>query len=294
MKKILCLTLALILTLSLASLVGCRKPATDEKTIVVGASPTPHAEILNQVKAALAAEGYTLVVREFDDYVLPNKALADKELDANYFQHTPYLNSYNQSNKTDLVAAALIHYEPFGLFGNGVSSVADIASSAIILIPADDSNETRALLLLAQEGLITLKDGKNVSTGVTTLDIKDAKGHDIRPIAADTVAAQLKNSTAGTVAVINGNYALGAGLKVADALAVESVEGDAAKPTPTSSPSARAMKTPPKSKPSSRLWNPPPSKRTSKSSTAALSSPCSPSINRDAGIRGYGDALGDS
>ena len=224
MKKILCLTLALILTLSLASLVGCRKPATDEKTIVVGASPTPHAEILNQVKAALAAEGYTLVVREFDDYVLPNKALADKELDANYFQHTPYLNSYNQSNKTDLVAAALIHYEPFGLFGNGVSSVADIASSATILIPADDSNETRALLLLAQEGLITLKDGKNVSTGVTTLDIKD-----IRPIAADTVAAQLKNSTAGTVAVINGNYALGAGLKVADALAVESVEGDAAK-----------------------------------------------------------------
>ena len=115
MKKILCLTLALILTLSLASLVGCRKPATDEKTIVVGASPTPHAEILNQVKDALAAEGYTLVVREFDDYVLPNKALADKELDANYFQHTPYLNSYNQSNKTDLVAAALIHYEPFGL-----------------------------------------------------------------------------------------------------------------------------------------------------------------------------------
>ena len=221
MKKILCLTLALILTLSLASLVGCRKPATDEKTIVVGASPTPHAEILNQVKDALAAEGYTLVVREFDDYVLPNKALADKELDANYFQHTPYLNSYNQSNKTDLVAAALIHYEPFGLFGNGVSSVADIASSATILIPADDSNETRALLLL--------KDGKNVSTGVTTLDIADAKGHDIRPIAADTVAAQLKNSTAGTVAVINGNYALGAGLKVADALAVESVEGDAAK-----------------------------------------------------------------
>lgn len=229
MKKILCLTLALILTLSLASLVGCRKPAADEKTIVVGASPTPHAEILNQVKDALAAAGYTLVVREFDDYVLPNKALADKELDANYFQHTPYLNSYNQSNKTDLVAAALIHYEPFGLFGNGVSSVADIASSATILIPADDSNETRALLLLAQEGLITLKDGKNVSTGVTTLDIKDAKGHDIRPIAADTVAAQLKNSTAGTVAVINGNYALGAGLKVADALAVESVEGDAAK-----------------------------------------------------------------
>ncbi len=228
MKKILCLTLALILTLSLVSLVGCKQTASDDKTIIVGASPTPHAEILNQVKDALAAEGYTLVVREFDDYVLPNKALADKELDANYFQHTPYLNSYNKNNGTDLVAAALIHYEPFGLFGNGVSRVADIASDAAILIPADDSNETRALLLLAQEGLITIKEGKNVNTGVTVLDIEDAKGHTVTPIAADTVAAQLKNSTAGTVAVINGNYALGAGLKIADALAVESVEGEAA------------------------------------------------------------------
>ncbi len=228
MKKILCLTLALILTLSLVSLVGCKQTASDDKTIIVGASPTPHAEILNQVKDALAAEGYTLVVREFDDYVLPNKALADKELDANYFQHTPYLNSYNKNNGTDLVAATLIHYEPFGLFGNGVSRVADIASDAAILIPADDSNETRALLLLAQEGLITIKEGKNVNTGVTVLDIEDAKGHTVTPIAADTVAAQLKNSTAGTVAVINGNYALGAGLKIADALAVESVEGEAA------------------------------------------------------------------
>ncbi len=228
MKKILCLTLALIITLSLVSLVGCKQTESDEKTIVVGASPTPHAEILNQVKDTLAAEGYTLVIREFDDYVLPNKALADKELDANYFQHTPFLNSYNEANGTDLVAAALIHYEPFGLFGNGVASVADIASDATILIPADDSNETRALLLLAQEGLITIKDGKNVSTGVTTLDIEDAKGHTVTAIAADTVAAQLKNSDAGTVAVINGNYALGAGLKIADALAVESVEGEAA------------------------------------------------------------------
>ena len=228
MKKILCLTLALILTLSLVSLVGCKQTESDEKTIVVGASPTPHAEILNQVKDTLTAEGYTLVIREFDDYVLPNKALADKELDANYFQHTPFLNSYNEANGTDLVAAALIHYEPFGLFGNGVASVADIASDATILIPADDSNETRALLLLAQEGLITIKDGKNVSTGVTTLDIEDAKGHTVTAIAADTVAAQLKNSDAGTVAVINGNYALGAGLKIADALAVESVEGEAA------------------------------------------------------------------
>ena len=228
MKKFLCLTLALILALSTLTLVGCKDTQTDEKTIVVGASPTPHAEILNQIKDALAAEGYTLVIREFDDYVLPNKALADKELDANYFQHTPFLNSYNKANGTDLVAAALIHYEPFGLFGNGVTSVADIAADATILIPADDSNETRALLLLAQEGLITLKDGVSASTGVTVLDIQDRKGHDVKAIAADTVSAQLKNSDAGTVAVINGNYALGAGLKVSDALAVENADGDAA------------------------------------------------------------------
>lgn len=228
MKKFLILALALILSLSCVTLFGC-KSGSDEKTIVVGASATPHAEILEQVKSILAEQGYTLEIRVFDDYVLPNKALTDKELDANYFQHTPYLNSYNASNKTDLVAAAAIHYEPFGLYGNGVTSVADIAANATILVPADDSNETRALLLLAQEGLITLKEGANATDGVTTLDIVDAKGHDVKAINAETVPAQLKNSDKGTVAVINGNYALAAGLKIADALATESREGDAAK-----------------------------------------------------------------
>lgn len=228
MKKFLILALALILSLSCVTLFGC-KSGSDEKTIVVGASATPHAEILEQVKSILAEQGYTLEIRVFDDYVLPNKALTDKELDANYFQHTPYLNSYNASNNTDLVAAAAIHYEPFGLYGNGVTSVADIAANATILVPADDSNETRALLLLAQEGLITLKEGANATDGVTTLDIVDAKGHDVKAINAETVPAQLKNSDKGTVAVINGNYALAAGLKIADALATESREGDAAK-----------------------------------------------------------------
>lgn len=228
MKKILILALALILSLSCVTLFGC-KSGSDEKTIVVGASATPHAEILEQVKSILAEQGYTLEIRVFDDYVLPNKALTDKELDANYFQHTPYLNSYNASNNTDLVAAAAIHYEPFGLYGNGVSSVDDIAADATILVPADDSNETRALLLLAQEDLITLKEGANPTDGVTTLDIVDAKGHDVKAVNAEAVPAQLKNSDKGTVAVINGNYALAAGLKIADALATESREGDAAK-----------------------------------------------------------------
>ena len=208
---------------------GASSSTTAEKeTLKVGASSTPHAEILEQVKDARAEKGYDLEIVVYDDYVLPNKALADGDLDANYFQHTPYLNSYNASNGTDLVAAAKIHYEPFGLYGNGVSAVADIADGATILIPADDSNETRALLLLAQEGLIELPADASAEKGVTTLDIVDAKGYNVQAVQADTVPAQLANSNPGTVAVINGNYALQAGLKVADALAIEDASGDAA------------------------------------------------------------------
>ena len=159
MKKVLAIVLAALLIV--AALVGCAAKSetadttattdtaaaetTDGKLEVlkVGASSTPHAEILEQIVV-------------YDDYVLPNQSLADGSLDANYFQHTPYLNSFNAANGTDLVSAAKIHYEPFGLYGNGVDSVDAIASDATILIPADDSNETRALLLLAQEGLIEL------------------------------------------------------------------------------------------------------------------------------------------
>lgn len=202
--------------------------AAEPQVITVGASSTPHAEILEQVKDALAEEGYELNIVIYDDYVLPNKALAEGSLDANYFQHTPYLNSYNASNGTDLVSAALIHYEPFGLYGNGVDSVADIAPGATILIPADDSNETRALLLLAQEGLVTLPEDASAEKGVTTLDIVDDKGFDVKAVQADTVPSQLANSNPGTVAVINGNYALQAGLHASDALAIEDASGDAA------------------------------------------------------------------
>ena len=227
MKKVLlsiCLVAALALT---AVLAGCGN-AANEKVIRVGASSTPHAEILEQVKAALAADGYTLEIVTYDDYVLPNTDLQNGNLDANYFQHTPYLNSFNKANGTTLVSAALIHYEPFGLYGNGVSSVADLKSGATIFIPADDSNETRALLLLAQEGLIVLPEGANAADGVNHLDIVDAKGFDIQPVEASTVPAQLRNGAAGTAAVINGNYAIGAGLKIADALATENADGDAA------------------------------------------------------------------
>ena len=246
MKKTFALILALVL--ALAALTGCgstastapaateapaaadaaEAPAADLVPIVVGASATPHAEILESVKEALAAEGYDLQVVVYDDYILPNKALADGELDANYFQHTPYLKSYNESNGTDLVSAALIHYEPFGIYGNGVTSLADLAEGATILIPADDSNETRALLLLQQEGLIELPADASAEVGVSHLDIVDAKGYNVVPVQADTVPSQLASSDEGTIAVINGNYAIQAGLKVADALATEAADGDAA------------------------------------------------------------------
>ena len=247
MKKVLAIVLAALLIV--AALAGCAAKSgtadtaadstttdtaaaetTDGKLEVlkVGASSTPHAEILEQVRDTMAAEGYDLQIVVYDDYVLPNQSLADGSLDANYFQHTPYLNSFNAANGTDLVSAAKIHYEPFGLYGNGVDSVDAIASDATILIPADDSNETRALLLLAQEGLIELPADASAEKGVTTLDIVDAKGHDVQALQADTVPAQLANSNEGTVAVINGNYALQAGLHASDALAIEDASGDAA------------------------------------------------------------------
>ena len=200
----------------------------EDNVIKVGATSTPHGEVLEFVKQTLADQGYDLQITIYDDYVLPNKALYDGELDANYFQHSPYLNSYNEANGTDLVSAALIHYEPFGLYGNGVSSIEDVPENASIVIPADDSNETRALLLLAQEGLITLPDGANAVDGVTTLDIVDDHGFNITAVQADTVAAQFNNSDEGSLAVINGNYALAAGLSSNDAIAVENASGSAA------------------------------------------------------------------
>lgn len=239
------ITSALTLALTAAVFAGCgnttnasdkttgataadNKEASADKTIVIGATSTPHGEILEHIKPVLEEQGWTLDIKIYDDYVLPNKALTDGELDANYFQHTPYLNSYNAENGTDLASAAEIHYEPFGLYGNGVSSLADVKAGASIVIPADDSNETRALLLLQQEGLIKLPDDASAEKGVTTLDIVDDGGYKITTVQADTVAAQFNNSDEGSLAVINGNYALAAGLDINNALAVENADGDAA------------------------------------------------------------------
>lgn len=236
MKKITSLILALVLAFSLVSLSACGDKTTDDKNsdsaddkvITVGASATPHAEILEQVKQVLADEGYELKIVTYDDYVLPNQALADGTLDANYFQHKPYLDSFNAKNGTSLVSAGIIHYEPFGIYGNGVTDLKDLAKGATIIIPADDSNETRALFLLQQEGLIKLPDDADAAKGVSTLDIVDDGGYNIVTVQADTVPAQLKNASAGTIAVINGNYALAAGLSISDALATENADGTAA------------------------------------------------------------------
>ena len=235
MKKITSLILALVLAFSLVSLSACGGKANndntasgDDKVITVGASATPHAEILEQVKQVLADEGYELKIVTYDDYVLPNQALADGTLDANYFQHKPYLDSFNAKNGTNLVSVGAIHYEPFGIYGNGVTDLKDLAKGATIIIPADDSNETRALFLLQQEGLIKLPDDADAAKGVSTLDIVDDGGYNIVTVQADTVPAQLKNASAGTIAVINGNYALAAGLKISDALATENADGTAA------------------------------------------------------------------
>ena len=197
-------------------------------TLTVGASSTPHAELLELVKPALAEQGIQLDIVIYDDYVLPNTALEDGALDANYFQHTPYLNSFNASNGTDLVSAGLIHYEPFGIYSYGVKDLADIADGSVIIVPDDDSNQTRALLLLQQEGLVDLPEGASVETGVTVLDLVDDHGYQIQAVQADAVPALLRNSDDDALAVINYNYALGAGFRTSDALAIEDASGDAA------------------------------------------------------------------
>ncbi len=203
-------------------------PAAEAVTLTVGASSTPHAELLELVKPVLAEQGIDLDIVVYNDYVLPNTALQDGTLDANYFQHVPYLNSFNESNGTDLVSAGLVHYEPFGIYSQTVSDLGELAEGATILIPDDDSNQTRALLLLRQEKLIELPADASVENGVTLLDVVNDNGYKIQAAQADAVPSLLGNSDPGTIAVINYNYALGAGFNTSDALAIEDASGDAA------------------------------------------------------------------
>ena len=199
--------------------------ASLEGTVIkVAASPTPHAEILKVAKDVLAEQGITLEIEEFTDYIQPNMVTEDGQVDANYFQHITYLNDFNEENGTHLVSVADLHYEPFGIYAGKTASLEDLPDGAVVGVPNDPTNEGRALLLLQQEGLITLKEG--VGLTATKLDIaENPKNLDIQELEA----AQLPRSLDSLdLAVINGNYALQAGLNAADALAVESTDGEAA------------------------------------------------------------------
>ena len=220
MKKIIALILAMTLALSLAA---CGN-AANSKTIKVGTAPGPHAEIMESVKEALAAEGYTLEIVEFSDYILPNTALDEGQIDANYFQHITYMNSFNGEHGTHLVSVAGIHYEPFGLYAGKTASIDALPEGAQIAVPNDATNEARALLLLEQEGIIKLKEGAGIYA--TKDDIVE------NPLNVEIVEtnAELLTSVLQDVdmAVINGNYAIAAEMKIADALAVEAADGTAA------------------------------------------------------------------
>lgn len=200
-------------------------PASGEAvTIKVGASPSPHAEILEQVKPILAEQGITLEIVQFSDYVQPNTALENGELDVNYFQHITYMENFNEEQGTHLVSLGSIHYEPFGIYAGKTESLDAIADGAKVAVPNDTTNEARALLLLEAQGLIKLNDGAGLNA--TKKDIaENPKNLDI----VEMEAAQLPKSLQDVdIAVINGNYAIDAGLSVADALAVEADDSEAA------------------------------------------------------------------
>lgn len=233
MKKLLTCLLAVVL------LSGCSnnsnvdqstKDNTELETITVGASPSPHAEILESVKDALKDEGYELVIKEFDDYIIPNTALENDELDANYFQHQPYLDGFNTDYGTHLVSVLQVHFEPLGVYAGGSSEIKDtltlddIQDGAQIAVPNDGTNEARALQLLEAHGLIKIKEG--VGLAATVLDIvENPKNIEIVEIEAKNLTAILPDVA---YAVINGNYALSA--DVVDKLCVsEDKESEGAK-----------------------------------------------------------------
>ena len=195
-------------------------------TITVAASATPHAEILEQVKPILEAEGWDLEVTVFDDYVQPNLVVDSGEIDANYFQHIPYLENFNEENGTDLVNAGGIHYEPFGIYPGTKSSLDELEDGDVVAVPNDTTNEARALLLLEANGVITLKEGAGLTA--TTKDIESfTKKIEIEELEAAQVA-RVKDEVA--FVVLNGNYALEAGFSVAkDAVAYETSDSEAAK-----------------------------------------------------------------
>ena len=215
LKKLLSLTLAGVISTSL--LVGCSSASGEDKTIKVGASPTPHAEILEVAKPLLEKQGYSLEVVEFDDYVLPNTSLAEGDLDANYFQHIPYLEQMNSEKDLKLTYTAKVHIEPMGIYSEKHDSLDDLAEGAKIAVPNDATNEARALQLLAKNGIIEVADKELITAKDITKNPKNVK-------IVEVDAASVPSSLADVdFAVINTNYALNVDLNpTKDALAIES------------------------------------------------------------------------
>lgn len=228
-KSILSVVLAGIVTLGL---VGCggtttsgSKDSKNDKVIKIGVTPKPHEEIVNVAKPLLEKEGYTVEVTEFNDYNQPNTAVEEGSLDANFFQHTPYLNEQNSSKGYHLVSVGAIHLEPMGLYSKKVKSLDEIKNGATIAVPNDPSNEARALKLLAGKGLIKLKDGELVTSKDIT---ENPKNITIKELEAAAVPRAIDDVDA---AVINGNYAIEASFNPSkDALIVEDKNSEAAKP----------------------------------------------------------------
>lgn len=216
-KNVFALALCAVLSLSLLSACGGKESAT----IKVSASPTPHAQILEVVKEILAKDNITLEIVPYDDYVLPNTNVEDGQLDANYFQHITYMNNFNTNDGTHLVSVADLHYEPFGIYAGKSASLDALPDGAQIAIPDDPTNGGRALLLLQEQGLIKLKDGVGLEPTVEDI-AENPHDYKIKQLTANLLTTTLQDVD---VAVINGNYAIGAGLKASEALAIESADG---------------------------------------------------------------------
>ncbi|MRN56518.1 MetQ/NlpA family ABC transporter substrate-binding protein [Paenibacillus monticola] len=197
------------------------EPAAEPVTLVIGASPVPHAEILKAIAPLLEAQGIKLEIKEFTDYIQPNVQLAEKQLDANFFQHQPYLDQQNKDNGSDLVSVTAVHVEPFGAYSKKIKAIAELADGAKVAIPNDATNGGRALILLAKNGLITLKDDTNITS--TKADITENKKNlDIIELDAAMLPRQLDEVD---LALINTNYALEAGLvPTKDALFIEGTD----------------------------------------------------------------------
>ena len=225
MKKLLAVVLTGAFVVS--ALAGCGKSTSaDDKVIKVAASATPHAEILEQAKPLLEAKGYDLQVTVFDDYVQPNEVVESGDFDANYFQHIPYLESFNEEKGTHLVNAGGIHYEPFGIYPGTKASLDELADGDSIAVPNDTTKEARALLLLQDNGIITLKEGAGLTATKNDI-VENPYNVDIVELEAAQVP-RVKDEVA--FMVLNGNYALEAGFSVAkDAIAYEKADSEAAK-----------------------------------------------------------------